>query len=379
MRKTFTLLSLLFAGFLFGFLDHAQAYPEYSAYSASNCMACHVGPNGGFGRRTFSTTDTGFVSDKFCLTGDFQFMALYDKRPTKDKTAFFPMEGALHFAFRPLPNLTIVASQDFATLREFYAMIQDKRQQLYLRAGVFTLPYGLFFADHTAFIVQGRVESTTNDKDMIERGIGSGIYGVRYKDTGMEMGYNGKPWFAGMSVTNGVVGQESRFAPSGQSGSGKAIISRAGFIIPGVSLGVSNYTNKQDDLGATLKRTGVFGWFKLGQLALLFEHDEGKGVLQKTNSVFSVASATRPISASYAELVYYSSITNKKWPSYSKVRYERLDPDKDTPEDILQRWIFSYRFYPYDYLSFETFYRVNKEQPTEYNNNDVFLIAHVFF
>jgi hypothetical protein len=357
---------------LLGFVKKSFAYPEYAAYAGANCMACHVGPVGGFGRKPVSNNDVGYISDKMSLSGDFQFMALYDQRdPGDDRVVFFPMEAAIHLDFALKPTMSLVGSMDYGNLREIYAMLHNEQQTMYVRAGFFTLPYGLMFADHTAFIREGRVES--GQRNFIEEGIGAGLFSVRYKDSGVEAGFSGKPWFANLAVTSGVVGQESRALPSSQSGTNKAVTRRAGFITQHFSLGASMYTNDNELLDRRILRYGVFGWASGGAFAVLFEHDEGE------DEPFTVSGSTQ-IAASYVELVYKTPWLSKKGAlSYAKIRYERLDSNRSVGNDILQRWVASYRFTPLDYMSIESFYRKELEQPRELANDDIYVITHLYF
>ncbi len=369
---TFLKFSLVLFFGLIGFSTRAQAYPEYAAFAGANCMACHVGPIGGFGRKPVSTNDVGYINDKMSVSGDFQFMGLYDQRdPGSDRVVLFPMEAALHAAFTLKPTITLVGSSDFGDLREVYAMLNNEEQSMYVRAGFFTLPYGLMFADHTSFIREGEVKS--GQQNFIEEGLGAGLFGVRYKDSGVEAGLSGKPWFANLAVTSGVVGQESRALPSSQSGTNKAVTRRAGFITQHFSLGVSMYTNNNEVIDRRILRYGAFGWASAGDFAFLFEHDEGE------DEQFTVSGSTQ-ISASYVELVYRTPWLSKKGElSYVTLRYERLDPNRSLSDNVLQRCILSYRFAPLDYMNIESFYQKNLEQPHELNNDDIYIIAHLFF
>jgi hypothetical protein len=347
------------------------ALPEYAAFSGSNCMSCHTGPVGGFGRKPVSREDAGYITDKFYMSGDFLFMALFDKRDRKpDRFVLFPMEASLHFGFKPRPNLTIAASQDYGTLREAYAMLHNETETAYVRAGYFTLPYGLLFQDHTAFVKEGRVETGNNNFE--ERGVGAGLFSVRYKDSGIEGGLSGRPWFVNVAMTAGVVGQEDRAFPSSQGGTKRAKTVRGGILTKNICLGVSNYTNDSEILDRRILRYGVFGWVRAGSAAILFEHDEGE------DEQFEVAGSTQS-SASYVEAVYGFPFPGRKWPSFAKVRYERLDPNRSIESDVLQRIVGSYRFQPLDYLNIETFYRKNLEEPSELNNDDIYVLTHVFF
>lgn len=345
------------------------AYPEYAAYAGSNCMACHVGPIGGFGRKPISTTDPGWITDKFSMSGDFLFMGLYDQRPSKDRVVLFPMEASMHFAYQLKETITMTASLDYDTLREAYAMVQNENQTAYLRLGFFTLPYGLLVADHTSFVKEGRVETDTRTFD--ELGTGAGLFSVRYKDSGIEAGFSGRPWFLNVAMTAGVVGQESRSLPSNQSGTKRALTRRAGFITKHFCLGGSMYTNDNELLDRRILRYGGFGWATAGPFALIFEHDEGE------EERFNVSGSTQ-LSASYVELVYAFPFPGNSR-SYAKVRYERLDQNRSVDGDLLQRWVYSYRFSPADYMSIETFYRNNLEQSNSTSNDDIFIISHFFF
>lgn len=349
----------------------AFALPEYAAYAGSNCMACHVGPVGGFGRKVQSMNDVGYISDRVSLSGDFLFMALYDQRPSpaKDRFVLFPMEAALHLNVSLTPKITLAASQDYGTLREAYMMLHNEAQTAYIRAGFFTLPYGLLFADHTSFVKEGRV--ATGSRTFDELGAGAGLFGIRYKDSGVEAGFSGQPWFANIAMTSGVVGQEERSFPSSQSGTNRAITRRGGFITKHASLGVSMYTNDNELLDRRILRYNAFGWLTAGRFAFLFEQDEG------TDEKFSVSGSTQ-ISASYAEICYAFPFPGRRT-SYLKFRYERLDPNRSLSGDGLQRFVPSYRFSPTDYVEIETFYQMNKEQTNEKANDDAYVITRVFF
>ena len=371
MKKFSLLFVLFFSGLLsLLLLDLSFAYPEYAAYAGNNCMSCHVGPVGGFGRKPLSMNDVGYISDRVSISGDFLFMGLYDERDgSKNRVVLFPMEAALHLAFALKPTVTLAGSQDFGTLREIYAMLHNEEQTMYIRAGFFTLPFGFLFADHTSFIKEGRVES--GSRSFSEQGLGAGLFSVRYKDSGVEAGLSGRPWFLNVAMTAGVVGQESRSLPSSQGGTKRAVTRRGGFITKHVALGGSLYTNDNEVLDRRILRYGGFGWLRAGPLALLFEHDEGE------DEKFTVAGSTQ-ISASYVELVYAFPFIQRK-PGYAKIRYERLDPNRSLGSDLLQRWILSYRFSPAENISVESFYRHNREEPRKLNNDDVYIITHLFF
>lgn len=333
-------------------------------------MACHVGPVGGFGRKIQSMNDVGYISERVSLSGDFLFMALYDQRdPAKDRAVLFPMEAAIHLNVSLTPKITLAASQDYGTLREAYMMVHNEAQTVYARAGFFTLPYGLLFSDHTSFVKEGRVE--TGSRTFDELGTGAGLFSVRYKDSGIEAGLSGQPWFLNLAMTSGVVGQEERSFPSSQSGSKRAITRRGGFITKHASLGVSMYTNDNELLDRRILRYNTFGWVTGGRWALLFEHDEG------TDEKFTVSGSTQ-ISASYAEICYAFPFPGRRT-SYLKFRYERLDPNRSLSGDGLQRFVPSYRFSPADYVTVETFYRKNKEEKDEKANDDVYIITRVSF
>lgn len=366
-RSLIPLFGLLF----FSAAAPIWALPEYAAYSGSNCMACHTGPTGGFGRKPVSHEDTGYITDKLYLSGDFRFLALYDERNGyPNQVVLFPMEAALSFGFTPKPYLTISASQDFGILREAYAMFHNEAETAYVRAGYFTLPYGILFEDHTAFIKEGRIQ--TGETDFEEVGIGAGLFSVQYKDSGLEAGFSGKPWFANLAITAGVVGQTDRAFPSAESGTKRAKTVRGGYLGKNFCLGVSNYTNDSQILDRRILRYGAFGWYRIDKWVLFAEHDEGE------DSQYSVTGTTQS-AADYVELVYSFPFPGKTWPSYAKLRYERMDPNRSLSNDVLQRWVASYKFQPMDNLAIESYIEKNLEQPKEIRNDDIFVIAHVFF
>ena len=355
-----------------GFLSESGwTLPEYAAFSGSNCMSCHVGPMGGFGRKPLNIDSPGYITDKFFISGDMQFLLLADQRdPGDDRVVFFPMVGSLSGTFKLTPQFLITASQDFGILREVYGMATNEKETLYGRAGYFTLPYGILFPDHTSFVKEGRVEA--GPRTFEEKGTGAGIFSTRYKDSGVEVGYNGPTFFLNLALTSGVIGQEDRAFPSSQGGTKKAFTRRGGFITRHLALGGSVYSNDNEVADRRILRYGGFGWLTAGPFALLFEHDEGD------DEAFTVSGTTQS-TASYVELVWGFPMPYKGWNSYLKARYERLDPNRNVDSDLYQRYVFSYRFHPLEYLSIETAYRIEDEEPISKDNNDLYILTHLFF
>ena len=136
LKQAFSLVALFVGVSLLSDPQPVLALPEYAAFSGSNCMACHVGPVGGFGRRAQNLDSPGAITDKFHMSGDFQFMVLYDKRePDDNRLVFFPMEASLHFDINLYPTLTAVGTMDFGNLREVYGMVHNENRTAYGRAG----------------------------------------------------------------------------------------------------------------------------------------------------------------------------------------------------------------------------------------------------
>ncbi len=201
------LLALLFSVLLSTrFASQALAFPEMVRHRYTNCVACHVSPNGGgiltaYGRQTAKAAlstgkfffepsrkaepqssldddrdpETEFLYGAVAqpewlnLGGDVRFLELYQNTPTFTQASFITMQVDLEaavtlgkFTFvgtfgrdspldKGVPNPTF---SDYLTSRRHYAIYQ-LTDEIHVMAGKFQHPYGIIHPYHFTVTKQG--------------------------------------------------------------------------------------------------------------------------------------------------------------------------------------------------------------------------------
>lgn len=292
------------------------------------------------------------------------------------------MQGALHFGIVPNENLSLIASNDFGSLRELYVYVQNLNKiPIGIKAGVFQLPYGLNIPDHTSFIKEGRLKNTyptSPPTGSTEIGLGAGRLGSRYRGSGVTVSYDQEGLLFGhVAFTNGAKNLEGRTVPGDQSNRAAAQIATLGARYGHWTLGGSalNYQTDQSGQSKREARTSIFGIFGFGPLALLTEYGLGEDKNKTT------AQTTSKIAAFYGELIWKMPET---WSApfakqiYVKVRDEFLDPDRRVIKNTYERRQAGFEAVLIPHLSLEAIYRNNREHPNVFND-DLMALLHFFF
>ena len=276
-----------------------HALPLYAARTGLMCQNCHFDPNGGGPRNDFGFA---FARNRHSLTpedstsawhdlnltnriGDAmpvylginqRFMMLLNTEASNDSLeqfGFFDMETDLHFAFQPLPKLTLVYTADgsfgnytpsignFKT-REAFGMIGGLPLDGYFRAGRFRVPFGLRWDDHTV--------ATRNSFLDFYDGRAFLPYDPRETDMGIEVGANHGGTFGRASFTNGPANPLGGTQPFAETGAIKL-----GYNSPRGQAAASFYDNfnKAPTFGAPKRQTrwGLYAITHVRELALLGE------------------------------------------------------------------------------------------------------------
>lgn len=176
-----TVVALLF-GLVFFMSSPVRAYPEMIRMGYVNCTSCHVSPNGGglmtdYGRSISAEALSTWAYPKeelpghgylpeppawLKIGGDVRVIQTYLDNPQATSKSFFLMQSDLEFGLNfakwwYVQSLGIQGGPEQAPNRgefvshHFYALY-NWTDETYLRAGKYTMPYGLTLADHTSFV-----------------------------------------------------------------------------------------------------------------------------------------------------------------------------------------------------------------------------------
>jgi hypothetical protein len=271
-----------------------ESVPLYAARTGLMCQTCHFDPNGGGPRNEFGF---GFAKNRHLIAPEDsisrwsgldvtnrvgetmplyfgvnqRFMLLANQRLSADRPerlGFFNMENAIHLAFRPHDQLTLVYTLDgFATgptntvrSKEAFGMIGGLPVNGYLKAGRIRTPFGLRMDDHTVATRQGFGDFGTGGPFL--------PYDPRQTDMGVEVGAERAGWSGSAAFTNG---QSSVFTSSGYAEAKTIKLAHNTARYQG---GVSLYDDFQKSGTTPLARFTRWGYYGLthhGPFALLGE------------------------------------------------------------------------------------------------------------
>lgn len=330
-----------------------ETVPLYAARQGLMCQNCHFDPNGGGPRNDFgfayarnrhsleaeadSTSPwhdldlTNKVGDRMPLyVGVNQRFMLLDNNTAHNNTpsasgldrfGFFNMESAIHFAFQPHPQLTLVYNIDgFATgpaaterPREAFGMIGGLPWDGYVKAGRFRNPFGLRMDDHTVATRNSYLDFSTQERFL--------PYDPREPDMGVEIGAKAASWFGRAAFTNG----DARVL-NGEFAETKSL--KLGYVHPWYQAGLSLYDSymKERVSGSGPKRATRWGYYGLthyGPLAGIFEVAAGTDEAEPDFGFASGPKTNRL--AWFAELDY----TPVRWVN-GRVRYDYLVIDRSS-------------------------------------------------
>lgn len=261
-----TLPATLLGWLLLLFWLPAAAEPYLSVRSEQPCHACHSNGTGGGLRTAFGSAyalnvlsvrtmlDAPFdpeipVAGGLRLGGNARYSARQFESDDLDGNLDFATDRVSLYGRLQLNRvLDLYVDQQVAPggslNREAWARVS--REQWYLKAGKFFLPYGWRLEDDTAYIRQ--------------------VTGINFAtpDNGLEVGYEGAALQAQVSVTNGAGG-------GSEVDDGKFLLGRANYIGDWGQVGVSAGYNNADNGDRTL--LGLSAGTNIGPLAWLAEYD----------------------------------------------------------------------------------------------------------
>lgn len=312
-----------------------QTVPLYAARTGLQCQSCHFDPNGGGPRNEFGFAyarnrhllapedSTSKWKDLSIANRVGESMPLYfgvnqrfmllDNRHSDvdriERLGFFNMENAIHLAFQPHDQLTLVYTLDgfatgptnFVRSKEAFGMIGGLPANGYLKAGRLRVPFGLRMDDHTVATRTGFGDFGTGGEFL--------PYDPRDPDMGIEIGADHAGWFGRAAFTNGA---SSLFSSSGYA---EAKTVKLGYNMAHYQGGVSLYDDFQKS-GTTpllrFTRWGYYGMTHHGPVALLGEiaagTDEDKTTTIKVNRLAAFAQLDWAILRQYNQRVRYDRV-----------------------------------------------------------------------
>ena len=288
-----------------------------------------------------SATIGGFLS----FGGDFRLenRTVLEEGPVETQNSFNITEANLYVEANLLGDfLTLYIDERLepggAGSREIFGLLRLLRKQnLYVKGGMFLLPYGLRLQDDSAFIRERT--------------------GISYAtpDTGVEFGIEPGPLTFSIAVTDGDADPLKR------------VTLRAAAVFRHWRLGSSFGYNDTGDFRRVMY--GPFAGLTVGRFTLLGEidfiedRDEASG------------STTRQL-ATFTSLNFLI-VRGVNF----KVSYEFLDPDRDIDEDERTRLVIGLEPFLTQFLQVRLFYRLNDDIPQRPTGraDELRLEMHVFF
>ncbi len=195
---------LLFTAILF---SSAFSEPRFALRTGSRCDVCHVNPTGGGMRNDYGALyyaieelpmpklkeRIGPLAIDRDLTRNVQFgsdfrLLYYSNTERPQDNTFFQMQGDLYFSLSLNEYLSAYFRKGVYTDYEAYGMMKFNRENIYLKFGYLSPPYGLKFVEHDAFVrTQLGLDPHAND-------------------AGVEFGYEPQPFSFAFGVFNGTSG-----------------------------------------------------------------------------------------------------------------------------------------------------------------------------
>ncbi|NOT32819.1 MAG: hypothetical protein HOP12_01480 [Candidatus Eisenbacteria bacterium] len=312
-----------------------ETVPLYAARTGLMCQNCHFDPNGGGPRKEFgfayaknrheiepedssskwsSLELVNRVGDAMPLYFGINQRVLLLANSTRssdslDRVGFFDMENALHIAFQPHDQLTLVYTRTGSASRDAYGMFAGLPWDGYLKAGRVRTAFGLRMDDHTVATRNSFLDFQTQQTFL--------PYDPRLTDVGLEYGMASGPWFGRAQWLNG-----ESFVFNGEYAG--ATVAKLGYSAPWYQGAVSVYDDfRKQTFGPTRRATrwGYYGMTHWQRFALLGEVAAGTDE--------AVTGEKRNSLAYFAELDYVPS----RWATF-RVRYDRLMLDRGASDAV---------------------------------------------
>lgn len=340
----------------------ALAEPYLAVRTGLKCMACHVNPAGG-GKRTAygqiygqtvlpaesTATPLGeMVSRYLDIGGDLRTSTTANILPgeEEDQLTFTTDRATLYVEAKLIPRrLTLYLDQRFApgmSSREAWMMYQTEKQDWFVKAGAFYLPFGLRIEDDSAFIREATGVSFNNS------------------DNGVMLGHDKGPWSTRLSITNGTNG-------GSETNKDKQGSLRVAYIQPKWRLGSSGNINSGTE-GSARSMYNIFGALNWMSVEWLAEMD------WVTDSFSD--------SADISKRILFLEVNKEVKKGHNvKFTYEYMDPDTNVDEDQRNRSSLVWEYTPLPLLQIRTGARLMNGIPQNPNENvDTFFAQlHVWF
>lgn len=342
------------------FLASVSAFsePRFALRTGSRCDVCHVNPTGGGMRNDYgalyysveelpmprlkqkigSTTIDRELSKNVQFGSDFR-MLYYSNTQLPDENSFFQMQGDLYLNLTLNEYLSAYFRKGVYTDYEAYGMIKFNKENIYLKFGYLSPPYGLKFVEHDAFVrTQLALDPHSND-------------------AGVEFGYEPKPFSFTFGVLNGSASVPIDYNQN------KAVYFR--------SLYVKNLSQKLRILaGASIRNMnlgsenrinytswGIDAGFSYSRFALLSEAD---WVYERNNHLALLAEGSFLLEKGIE----------------IRTSYEYFNPDYPSSSQKMERLSFGIALFPLLSSELQAKYRFHLGNSTE--KDRLFLTLHLF-
>jgi hypothetical protein len=341
-----------------------HAEPYLAVQQGYRCAACHASATGGGLRTEFGNVYaqnvlaahrldlgaeswTGTVSKHVAIGGNLRGGWAGARVEGQDSSSEFDVtEGRLYLQVQPIPGRLALyvderVAPGTADNLESYAKYSNARQQWFVRAGKFYLPFGLRLEDDSAFTRQM-----------------PGL-NMATPDTGVETGWESERWSAQLAVSNGSGGGP-------ETDDGKRFTGQLVYVHPAWRLGVAASHNSSDAGDRTAY--ALFGGLKTGPIAWLGEFDF------VTDDGFSTG--TRDLMSGLLEANWQPRQGHNV-----KLTGEWLDADADVDEDEQVRWSLVYEYSPIPFLQLRGGARAYDGIPQNalQNREEYFVELHGYF
>ena len=338
------------------------ALPRFAVKNASSCIACHVNPTGSGLRNDYGTNVValeelplerwlddwdGYVSEHLQVGGDFRLQGIqYNDSDSTRKSAFFPMQADI-YSYLKLNNhagiftkIGIRGSETLST--EYWVLVNNLPQNVWLRIGR-TLPnYGLRVDDHTSFIRGGNYNRTILDLDREGLLFGPYLNPPKILELGVPM-FGGLQWTS--SVSMGVVNSTTE-----ELNNITTQFNYTGSIDDNISY-MTGFNYMQEDIFTMM---GVYGGFSYADFTWTFEVDQADNWINGTTTL-----------ALYDEIV---------WEVIQGVqligKYDFIDPNRDWLSGAITRYTLGAEIYPLNIVEIKLQARINQVDLENTNNPD---------
>ena len=290
-----------------------------------------------------SSSITSLFDERLMVGANFRGSGRYEDSDDRDDVGRFETDRvSLYLAAKVNDYVSLYVDQQFAPggslNREAFALFN--RDDWYVKAGKFFLPYGWRLEDDTAFVRQ--------------------ITGINFDnpDNGVEIGFQRGPWNGQLAFTNGSAG-------AGETNDGKQGTLRGEFVGSVARVGVSASHNNTDTIDRTMY--GVFAGLKTGPVSWLAEWDRIEDSQERLRDQEMEVAL---LEANYAFLRGHNL----------KVTLESHRPDGTDAEDIYRGSVV-WEYFPLSFTQLRAGYRQydSDDGVARNNRNEIFIQVHLYF